>query len=159
MRSPFRAVMLVIAASCAPPQVPVPPIIDDDFSLSGVPLEIDTTELRLSFGDPDSIVSIANPVDDAVPIVEWYFDGFSVQFVGAPTPNGYLITERTEATARGVRVGDPAFVVRILYGAPTGGDDMAWRYVDPGDPTGQRVVDFLIETDTVRRIFVGRLIN
>jgi hypothetical protein len=155
----FAVAAAVTLAACGPPRVPVSPIINDDFTLSGVPLDMDSAEFRVTFGDPDSIVSIPNPADASVPIIEWYFDGFRVQFIDAPTPNGFLITERTEATARGVRVGDPAFVVTRLYGDPTGGDESAWRYNDPGDPTGAHVVDFLVESDTVRRIYIGWLVQ
>jgi hypothetical protein len=152
-------IAMLAGFACGPPRVPVPPIIDDDFTLSGVPLDADSTEIRITFGDPDSIVSIGNPANPSLPIVEWYFDGFRVQFIESEVPNGFLITERTEATARGVRVGDPAFFVKNLYGDRTGGDESTWRYNDPGDLTARHVVDFLIETDTVRRIFIGWLVE
>jgi hypothetical protein len=139
--------------------VPVPPLLEDDFALAGVPLALDTAELRLTFGDPDSLVSLPNPLDESAVINEWFYDGFRVQYLTPEQPLGYLITGRGEATARGVRVGDPARFVERLYGTPSGGDDTTLRYLDVSDPEVTRIIDFLVQQDTVRRIYVGVLLG
>jgi hypothetical protein len=154
------ATALVLASAffltCAAPQSGAPPLEPEDFLLGGIPPESDSVEIRMTFGDPDSIVITDNPFDAFEPVTNWHYDGFVVRFSGSATPIGYLITGGTERTVRGIRVGDPAEQVLRRYGAPYYRHDPVWTYVDPLDTEGTQVLEFLVEQDTVRRIHIGR---
>jgi hypothetical protein len=148
-----------ILAGCGPPPAPPAlPLEPADFSLAGIPAGVDTSEIRLSFGDPDSIATSPNPFDAAIPLVTWIYDGFEVRFADG-TPIGFMIHAPGERTARGVTVGDHARTVRQLYGDPSARLDHGWTYVDATAESGLRVIDLVIEDDTVRRIYVGRAIE
>jgi hypothetical protein len=147
-----------LLAGCAPPAPPALPLEAADFSLAGIPAGVDTAEIRLSFGDPDSIATSPNPFDAAVPLVTWIYDGFEVRFADG-TPIGFMIHAPGERTARGVTVGDHARTVRQLYGDPATRLEHGWTYVDAAAESGLRVIDMVIEDDTVRRIYVGRAIE
>jgi hypothetical protein len=49
--------------------------------------------------------------------------------------------------------------VRQLYGDPAARLEHGWTYADADDESGLRVIDMVIEDDTVRRIYVGRAIE
>jgi hypothetical protein len=146
-------------AGCGPPPAPPAlPLEPEDFSLAGIPVDVDTAEMRLTFGDPDSIATSPNPFDAAIPLVTWIYDGFEVRFADG-TPIGYMIRAPGERTARGVSVGDHARAVRQLYGDPSSRLEHSWTYVDALAESGLRVVDMVIEDDTVRRIYIGRVVE
>jgi hypothetical protein len=147
-----------ILAGCGPPAPPALPLEPADFSLAGIPAGVDTAEIRLSFGDPDSIATSPNPFDATIPLVTWIYDGFEVRFADG-TPIGFMIDAPGERTARGVTVGDHARTVRQLYGDPTTRLEHGWTYVDAAAESGLRVIDLVIADDTVRRIYVGRAIE
>lgn len=144
-------------AGCGPPPAPPAlPLEPEDFSLAGIPADVDTAEMRLTFGDPDSIATSPNPFDGAIPLVTWIYDGFEVRFAGG-SPIGYMIRAPGERTTRGVTVGDHARAVRRLYGDPSSRLEQRWTYVDAAAESGLRVVDIVIEDDTVRQIYIGRV--
>lgn len=146
---------VLLASACEAPAPPALPLQPDDFALRGVPADVDTAELRLTFGDPDSIVESPNPFADTVPMTTWVYDGFEVRFAGPATPIGYMILERGESTARGLSVGDPADLLLQLYGAPSARFEPGWTYTDSTDATVLRVMDAVVQADTVRRIYLG----
>jgi hypothetical protein len=146
----------VLYFGCAAPQRGAPDLEPDDFLLGGIPPESDSVEIRMTFGDPDSVVVTDNPFDAFEPIVNWYYDEFVVRFSGSAYPVGYLITGGAERTLRGIRVGDTGDEVLRRYGPPLYRHDPVWTYVDPLDVDGTSVLEFLIEEDTVRRIHIGR---
>lgn len=149
--------MGVIAASASACTQPALPLTLDDFTLAGVPADVDSTELRLTFGQPDSIVTAEHPLADA-PLIVWVYDGFEIRFAGRSTPSGYLIHEPGERTARGLGVGDPARLVLQLYGEPAARQSSRWAYIAPADERAAElnVVELVIEADTVRSIYVGQ---
>jgi hypothetical protein len=142
-------------AACTP-AANAPPLEPEDFLLRGLPDDADSAEVRLSFGEPDSIVESPNPFDAQEPIESWYYPGFLIQYSGDPRPVSFVITGGDEATLRGIRVGDPADHVLRLYGQPPYRYDAVWTYVDPLDPDGVFVIEFLVEDDVVSRIHLGR---
>jgi hypothetical protein len=146
----------MLPAACLAPQPGAAPLEPDDFLLGGIPPESDSVEIRMTFGDPDSVVVSDNPFDAFEPIVSWHYDGFVVRFSGSAMPVGYLITGGHERTLRGIRVGDAGEEVLRRYGAPAYRHDPVWTYVDPMDVEGIHVLEFLVEEDTVRRIHIGR---
>jgi hypothetical protein len=149
------AVGLFLAISCGPPPAPpAMPLEPDDFTLRGVPVDADSAELRLTFGDPDSTVESRNPFNDSTPLVTWLYDGFEIRFGGGAAPIGYMIVAPGESTARGVAVGDPAERLRQLYGDPTTRSEPSWTYAYAGD-SALHVIDAVIQGDTVRRIYIG----
>jgi hypothetical protein len=151
----FMSALLLLAA-CSPPARPAPPLEPEDFVLAGVPLDADSVEIRLSFGEPDSIVVSANPYDASVPLQAWHYRGLVVRFEDEAVPAGYLVTGGAETTARGIRVGDPAATVLDRYGEPTFRYDDIWTYVEPL-PTGEEhVIEFLIRDDSVASIHLAR---
>jgi hypothetical protein len=151
------AVIAPLLVACGPvPSRRAAPLEPEDFTLPGIPPEADSAEIRLSFGEPDSVVEWPNPYDAFSPILSWYYPAFVVRYEGSAVPTSYLLTGGDEATLRGVRVGDPASRVQELYGRPTFLHDPVWSYVDPTDEEGGRVVEFLMENDVVSRIHLGR---
>ncbi|HEX6309382.1 MAG TPA: hypothetical protein VFZ69_14395 [Longimicrobiales bacterium] len=138
---------------------PVPPLLPDDFTLQGVPVESDSAELRLTFGAPDSVTLSANPFASDAPLATWHYDGFEIRFAGEPTPAGYLVHEPGERTARGIGVGDPARRAVQLYGEPDARFAPSWTWIDDSEPGLLRVVDLAVEADTIRRIYIGRAVN
>jgi hypothetical protein len=147
---------LLATASCAAP-TGAPPLEAADFVLSGVPLEADSVELRLSFGEPDSVVLSANPYDAGSPLETWYYEGLIVHYDGEAAPARYVVTGGDEATARGIRVGDPIALVQERYGEPDYRHDGVWTYVEPTPEGELYVIEFLIRDDVVVRIHVGRV--
>lgn len=111
----------------------------------------------MSFGDPDSVVFSENPYAAVSPVESWYYDGLIVRFAGAAVPSSYVVTGGDEATARGIRVNDPAARVLERYGEPIYRYDAIWTYVDPGDGADPYVLEFLVQSDTVARIHMGRV--
>jgi hypothetical protein len=142
--------------ACGVPGGPAPPLEPADFVLAGVPLDADSAEIRLSFGEPDSIVSSVNPYEAGVQLIAWHYDGLVVRYDGEALPSSYLLTGGDEATARGVRVGDAASVLLQRYGEPAFRYDRVWTYTDVADASGLYVLEFLVEDDVVMRIHVGR---
>jgi hypothetical protein len=142
--------------ACVPGQSQAPPLEPGDFLLRGVPLDADSAEIRLSFGDPDSVVVRQNPYDALEPIESWHYDGLVVHYSGDVVPSSFLITGGDEATLRGIRVGDSADDVLRMYGQPPYRHDAIWTYVDPLDFEGVYVIEFMIEDDRVTRIHLGR---
>jgi hypothetical protein len=145
-----------LLAACGGPERGAPPLEPEDYSPLGVPIDADSGEIRLSFGDPDSAVVSANPYDAFSPILTWYYPHFLVTFEGGPVPASYLLTGPAESTLRGVRVGDPSARVLELYGAPTYRYDPVWTYADAVEDADGQVVEFLVEDDVVTRIHLGR---
>lgn len=157
---PVPAVLLAAAcalgaAACAAPAPPVLPLQPEDFALRGVPADIDSAEVRLTFGDPDSIVESPNPFVDSIPLTTWIYDGFEVRFAGPASPIGYMITQPGESTARGLAVGDPVRLMQEIYGEPTTRFEPSWTYADTTDATVVRVINAVVQADTVRRIYIG----
>jgi hypothetical protein len=147
------------AAALACDGPPALPLTAEDFSLRGVPMESDSTEIRLSFGEPDSIVTSESPFGSDAPLVTWIYRGFEVRFAGELTPVGYLIHAPGERTMRGLQVGDPARTVLALYGTPGTRVESAWTYIDASDDSGLQVIDLIVRNDTVRRIYLGRALD
>jgi hypothetical protein len=145
--------------ACGPPAPPVLPLQPDDFALRGVPADADSAELRLTFGDPDSIVESPNPFGDEAPLTTWVYHGFEVRFGGRSTPIGYMIVARGESTARGITVGDPAERLLRLYGEPTMRVERGWTYMLTLDDSALHVIDAVVHADTVRRIYIGRALD
>ncbi|HEX2168533.1 MAG TPA: hypothetical protein VHG09_14960, partial [Longimicrobiales bacterium] len=154
----FAALMSLSAllpSSCTPPAAPALPLQPEDFTLRGVPADVDSAEIRMSFGGPDTIIESPNPFADSVPMTTWVYDGFEVRFAGPASPVGYMILAPGERTARGLTVGDPARLMLELYGEPTTRFEPSWTYTDTTHPTALRVIDAVVQTDTVRRIYLG----
>jgi hypothetical protein len=150
--------VLWVAACGPPPALPALPLAAEDFSLYGIPAEADTGEIRLTFGDPDTTATSPSPFDAAIPLVAWVYEGFEVRFADG-TAIGYMIETPGEMTARGLLVGDHVQVVERLYGGPTSRTERGWTYVDTADERYLRVIDLVVESDTVRRIYVGRAVE
>jgi hypothetical protein len=149
------ALACLVFAACTPPAPPTLPLQAEDFTLRGVPLTVDSAELRMTFGDPDTIVESRNPFADSVPMTTWVYQGFEVRFAGPASPVGYMILEPGERTARGLSVGDPARLMLELYGKPTTRFEPSWTYTDTTHPTALRVIDAVVQADTIRRIYLG----
>lgn len=155
--APVGLCMLLLA--CAPPAAPVLPLMPEDFTLRGVPLDADSSEIRLTFGDPDSIADSDNPFEDGARLVTWMYDGFEVRFGREGRPLGYMIVAPGEQTARGVAVGDAAQQVLGVYGEPAMRFSPGWTWTDTTDGTALRVIDVVVQTDTIRRIYIGRALD
>jgi hypothetical protein len=151
----LRTALVLLAACGPPPAPPAAPLEADDFLLGGLPADVDTAELRLSFGAPDSIIRGDNPFAADVPLETWHYAAFEVRFSGA-TPVGYLLHGRGEETARGLRVGDPVSELRRRYGEPSARVDENWSYIGDAADDGFRILDFEVAADTIRRIYIGR---
>lgn len=149
------AVSVLVLIGCSPPAPPALPLQPEDFTLRGVPAEADSVEIRLTFGDPDSIVESPNPFVDSIPLTTWVYDGFEVRFGGVGPPIGYMIMEPGERTARGLTVGDPAALMLELYGEPTTRYEPGWTYADTSNASVLRVINAVVRGDTVRRIYIG----
>ena len=158
----MRPLPLAVAAAAAitacGPQ-PVPPLTLDDFTLRGVPVESDSTELRLTFGEPDSITTSPNPFPDDAPLTTWHYDAFEIRFAGGDGPAGYLLHAPGERSARGIGVGDPAPLALRAYGQPDAQYVPSWTWIDDSDPAALRVIDVVVESDTVRRVYIGRVVD
>jgi hypothetical protein len=148
--------LTVAPLACAPPAPGPLPLEPEDFVLRGVPFDADSGEIRLSLGEPDSVVQADNPYEAATPTESWHYEGLIIRYSESAVPTGFVITGGEEETLRGVRVGDPADRVLHLYGRPVYEYDGIWTYIDPLDVEGRYVVEFLIEDDVVRRIHLGR---
>lgn len=149
----LRALLLLALACGPPPAPPAAPLEADDFLLGGIPAWADSGEIRRSFGDPDSTTAAANPFA-ADPLSIWHYPGFEVRF-SAGTPISYLVVQPGEETARGLRVGDPVDELRRRYGAPDALLDSSWTYLEPSPGDFVRILDFVIERDTIRRFYIG----
>jgi hypothetical protein len=150
------ALLLLAAGACTPPAPPPPPLELEDFALAGVPLDADSMEVRLSFGEPDSVVLAPNPYEADLPLETWYYSGLVVRYEGDPMPSSWVVTGSDESTARGIRVGDPAEAVLERYGEPIYRYDDIWTYVDPAPHMEEHVLEFLIREGRVFRIHVAR---
>jgi hypothetical protein len=146
---------LLLCAACTPPAPPALPLQSEDFTLRGVPVDIDSVELRLTFGDPDSIIESPNPYADTVPLTTWVYDGFEARFAGPASPIGYMIVQPGESTARGLSVGDPTQRMQELYGEPSVRIESGWIYSDTTHASELRVIMTFVQADTVRRIYLG----
>lgn len=149
------ALAMLLIAACTPPVPPSLPLQEEDFTLRGVPVDVDSAEVRMTFGSPDTIIESRNPFTDSVPMTTWVYDGFEVRFAGPASPVGYMILAPGERTARGLTVGDPARLMLELYGEPTARFDPSWTYTDTTDPSALRVIDAVVQADTIRRIYLG----
>lgn len=100
--------------------------------MAGVATGADSATVMTALGPPDSVEVRGHPFDSAGLRV-WYFRDLVVEFAG----HVERITLRTPAvaTARGVRIGDPAERVRTAYGEP-GGTATLWSFANEDDPSG-----------------------
>lgn len=151
---PVMTAVSACAAACGP--AAAPPLEPADFVLSGVPRDADSAEIRMSFGEPDSVVLSRNPYEAATPLEAWYYEGLIVRYTGAAVPSSYVVTGGDEATARGIRVHDPADLVVQRYGEPVYRYDTIWTYVDPDVAAEPWVLEFLVVDGVVTRIHLGR---
>jgi hypothetical protein len=151
-----RAVVSLLLLSCWPMASSPPPLEPEDFVMAGLPPDADSAEIRLSLGEPDSIVIADNPYDAFTPVESWHYADFIIRYEGNALPSSVLLTGAGETTLRGVRVGDAGEHVLRMYGAPTYRQDPVWSYVDPVDGEATQVLEFLIENDTVMRIHIAR---
>ena len=150
------AACALLASACGPAAgPPALPLQPEDFTLRGVPADADSTEIRLTFGDPDSIVESPNPFTDDGPLIAWIYDGFEVRFASGGTPSGYMIAAPGESTARGATVGAPAQLLLRLYGEPAARQEQGWTYADTTADSALRVIQAVIRTDTIRSIYIG----
>jgi hypothetical protein len=127
------------------------PLRDEDYLLAGLATGGDSSGVETTLGLPDSTVTRAR-ADTIGPseVREWWYRDVVVTFA-ADRVYGITLTTPRFATARGVRVGDPAEAVRAVYGsaALVAGDTL--QYVeDLGGP----YVGFIIADARVSRIVV-----
>ena len=156
VRVAVAVALAIVAAACGAP--PAPPLEPEDFTLSGVPLDADTTEIRLSFGAPDSMTAAENPFDAEQPFAIWHYRDFEARFSGERAV-GYLVEGTAEATLRGVRVGTMLEEVARRYGTPTVEQPSRWTYVDDDPDLGFRVVDFVVQDEVVTRFYIGEAVR
>jgi hypothetical protein len=122
--------------TCTPPAAPPLPLEPADFVLAGVPPDADSAEIRMSFGQPDSVVLTQDPYEAGIAIENWYYPGVIVRYSGGAVPASFLIDGYDEGTARGIRVGDPVEPRDVQrYGEPLFRYDHIWTYAEPGADT------------------------
>lgn len=151
----MHLLVVVLVVACGPPPAPpAAPLEPDDFLLGGLPAGVDTAEVRLSFGAPDSVTLGANPFSE-LPLATWHYATVEIRFSDG-TPVGYLLHGRGEETARGLRVGDPVSELQRRYGEPTTRTETGWSYVEEQPEQYLRILDFEVVAGTIRRIYIGR---
>jgi hypothetical protein len=121
-----------------------------------VPATIDSAELRLSFGDPDSVAASPNPFDEGTPMLTWIYDGFEIRFAESAAPSGFMMRAPGERTVRGISVGDAARAVLHRSGEPSARTESGYTDVRESEVGALQVIDFVVSADTVRRIYIGR---
>jgi len=133
------------------------PLGDADFVVGRLKEGLDTAAVRRALGAPDSVSVEDNPYDPGGKLFDWRYHDLTVG-VADEGVYGMTLTGPGVATARGLRVGDPADRVRALYGPPAAsGDD--WEYADPRDQGGMHVVRVVIAGGRVAHIFVGSVLD
>ena len=152
------------AQTAAPPPAPAPaavrtgPIDSTDFVVAGVEAGMDSAAVLRALGPPDSVRVDENPYDGGGRLPTWFYDGLTVLFTEEGV-HGVNVEGPRHATARGVRVGDPAERVRAVYGEPTSEDSQSWDYADPADGSGLHMIGFQFAGGRVTSIFLGWVLD
>ena len=132
------------------------PLGERDFAVGELHEGLDTAAVRRLLGAPDSVKVEDNPYDPGGKPRTWRYRDVTIELADE-TVYGIALDGPGVATARGLRVGDPADRVRALYGAVAAdGDD--WEYTDPANP-GMHVVRVTVKGGRVAAIYVGSILD
>jgi hypothetical protein len=118
----------------------------------------DSLDVQRNVGKPDSVALEHNTLGGGV-FINWFYADLRFFFV--PSDSGAMvlgITLQTPhvATRRGLRVGDTADRVRLLYGEPDIYQD-EWRYAHKEKP--YLIVNVSVSKGRVTEIHVGSIID
>ncbi len=135
------------------------PLGPADFAVGLVHEGMDSAEVRVALGSPDSVEVVENPLDIGAKLVTWFFSDVSVHFFSSDHVVGLGIHGPGAATPRGLRVGESGDRVKELYGNPTSHYENDWDYEDPRHPEGLHVLRITVEEGVVRWIYLGWLFD
>lgn len=134
-------------------------LTDSDFVVAGLPDDADSSDVLALLGEPDSIISLPDPDEPDIELLAWAYPDMAVAFGDDGLRYGVTLTGPGLATARGLRPGDPAERVRVLYGSPHRRTDDSWDYVAPDDADGLHVMRVGLDGEKVSWIFLGWLLE
>ncbi len=147
-----------LAFRSALPSPPRPPLDTSDFTVASVSIYQDSGDVRRRVGAPDSVFVEDNTFGGGS-FLKWVYADLRFFFVPTDTGATLLgITLRTSrvATHRGLRVGDPADRVRLLYGKPDIYED-EWRYAYK--ERHHLIISVTVANRRVTGIYVGSIVD
>lgn len=143
----------------APPREGSPWLTDNDFVVSGLPDDADSSEVLAKLGEPDSVISVPDPDEPDVDLLAWAYPDLAVALGDDGLRYGITLTGSGVPTARGLRIGDSTARVVALYGRPHQWAGDTWDYVAPDDPGGLHVMRVRLDGGRVSWIFLGWLLE
>lgn len=143
----------------APRREGSPWLADSDFVVAGLPDDADSADVLEQLGEPDSIISLADPDAPDIELLAWVYPDLAVSFGDSGIRYGVTLTGPGAATARGLRPGDSHTRLVELYGRPHLRGPEAWDYVAPDDADGMHVMRVGVADGRVRWIFLGWLME
>lgn len=157
---PFAALVGILSCLADEPRREGSPwLTDSDFVVAGLPDDADSADVLAELGEPDSIISIADPDAPEVELLAWVYPDLAISYGDDGLRYGITLTGSGASTARGLRPGDPDARLLELYGRPhrRGPDD--WDYVAPDDADGMHVMRVRVADGRVQWIFLGWLME
>ena len=130
------------------------PIVEADAMMFVLSLGMDTAEVRLRLGAPDSARTWegSGPKNRS----NWRYGGVSLLFDLNGLREGAALIDSSVATPRGLRVGQPIERLLELYGNPTVEEPTGgWRY--ESSTNSRLVMRVLMEHDRITWIYIGLL--
>ena len=136
------------------------PIGPKDLVFWRIPSGADSTVVRQSLGQPDSISTAADPSQADPTLTAWWYGDLQIVFNGADVL-GEWATGPSLQTARGIGVGASLSRVRAFYGDPsrTWTDQGGLVYVDRRPTADDRCLYFEASDGRITRVYVGYLVD
>jgi hypothetical protein len=157
---PLGAAALILACpGDAPRREGSPWLTDSDFVVAGLADDADSSDVLALLGEPDSVISIADPDAPDVELLAWAYPDLAVSLGDNGIRYGVTLTGPRVGTARGLHTGDTQARIVELYGRPQHRTEAEWDYVAPDDEDGLHVMRVGLDGDRVSWIFLGWLME
>jgi hypothetical protein len=134
------------------------PLRAEDFPVAGLVEGMTSTDVRRVLGRPQSVTTEDDFRDPGAKLVSWKYNDIVVLLGSQNAVRGIWLKTPRVGTPRGLRVGDPASRVELLYGTPSFRDGAILEYA-VSEEQSLHVIRILVKAGVVNQIFLGWLLD